>query len=102
MDHDHDSAVHRIRSAEEIARASVTVAAALRQNPAATGAAGGGSIQRGLSSAVHATFIQLRGALYERGLFDPVLARFDSATAAPASNGEIAEQLDAITQSLKI
>jgi hypothetical protein len=100
MEQEHGSGGHRIRSVEEIARAAATVAAELRRSAAATAAAGGGSIQRGLSPDIQSTFIDVRGALYARGIFDPVLARFDSATSAPASNGQIADQLETIARSL--
>ena len=44
-------------------------------------------------------FIEVRAALFQRGMFDPVLVRFDSATAPPASAGEVAEQLEKIAAS---
>ena len=39
-------------------------------------------------------FIEVRSELFTRGIFDPILARFDSATVTRASNGEIAEELE--------
>jgi hypothetical protein len=47
-----------------------------------------------------ARFIAVRTALYERGVFDPVLARFDTATVPKASPSEIAEHLEATAASL--
>lgn len=38
-------------------------------------------------------FIEVRAALFQRGLYDPVLVRFDSATVPKASTPEIADQL---------
>jgi hypothetical protein len=45
-------------------------------------------------------FIAVRAALFGRGVFNPVLARFDSATVTRASSEEIAAQLDALATSL--
>jgi len=42
---------------------------------------------------LRARFIELRSEMFQRGIFDPVLVRFDSATAPRASVREIAEQL---------
>ncbi len=47
-------------------------------------------------------FIEVRSALFQRGIFDPVLVRFDSATVNPASTAEIAEQLARIGASLRL
>ena len=38
-------------------------------------------------------FIELRAELFQRGIFDPVLVRFDSATAPRAGVAEIADEL---------
>ena len=45
-------------------------------------------------------FIEARSQLFTRGYFDPVLARFDSATVAKASNAEIAEELEKLVSAL--
>ena len=45
-------------------------------------------------------FIDLRAALFRRGIYDPVLVRFDSATAPQASLPEIGEELTQIAASL--
>lgn len=45
-------------------------------------------------------FINVRAALFQRGIYDPVLVRFDSATAPPASAREIGEQLANVATSL--
>jgi len=39
-------------------------------------------------------FIEVRSQLFTRGFFDPLLARFDGATVARASNEEIAAELE--------
>ena len=41
-------------------------------------------------------FIALRTAMYVRGIYDPVLVRFDSITAPRATVSEIARQLAVI------
>ena len=53
-----------------------------------------------VTPALRARFIDVRTALFQRGIYDPVLVRFDSATAPPATKDEIAAQLDAVAQSL--
>ncbi|HET7437778.1 MAG TPA: hypothetical protein VFN10_23940 [Thermoanaerobaculia bacterium] len=45
-------------------------------------------------------FITVRAALFQRGIYDPVLVRFDSATAPRATNEEIAAQLASVAESL--
>ena len=45
-------------------------------------------------------FIDVRAELFQRGIYDPVLVRFDSATAPKASTQEIAEQLATVAASL--
>ena len=42
---------------------------------------------------LRAKFIELRAEMFQRGIYDPVLVRFDSATAPKATVAEIAEQL---------
>ena len=49
---------------------------------------------------LRARFIEVRAALFQRGIYDPVLVRFDSATAPRASTQEIARQLGAVAESL--
>jgi len=45
-------------------------------------------------------FIEVRAALFQRGIYDPVLVRFDTATAPPASMSEVAAQLEAVAVAL--
>ncbi len=49
-----------------------------------------------LPADVRKRFVELRADLVQRGIYDPVLVRFDSATAPRATNSEIAEQLEKI------
>lgn len=45
-------------------------------------------------------FITIRAALFQRGIFDPVLVRYDSATVPRASLQEIGEELAAVAAAL--
>lgn len=45
-------------------------------------------------------FIEVRANLYARGIYDPVLVRFDSATVAQAPVAEIGEQLALVAAAL--
>ena len=45
-----------------------------------------------ISAELRARLIELRAEMFQRGIYDPVLVRFDSATAPRASVAEIAEQ----------
>lgn len=53
-----------------------------------------------LTPDLRARFIAVRGALFHRGVYDPVLVRFDSATAPRATVAEVAEQLENVATSL--
>ena len=46
-----------------------------------------------ISPELRLQFIELRAELFQRGIFDPVLVRFDSATAPRAGVAEIADEL---------
>ena len=52
-------------------------------------------------SALRKRFIVVRAELCQRGIFDPVLVRFDTATAPRASIREIADQLMTVAESLR-
>ena len=49
-----------------------------------------------ISADLRKRFVDLRAELFLRGVYDPVLARFDSATAPRATVQEIAEELEKI------
>jgi hypothetical protein len=70
---------------------------AASQLPAASG---GGSRQRGLPEELRERFINVRAALFQRGVYDPMLVRFDSATVTQAETREIGERLAAMIDSL--
>jgi len=86
---------------EELKSMAAEVAAELLSaaggEPAATG---GGSRQRGLPEPLRERFVRVRTALFQRGIFDPVLVRFDTASAPQASTNQIGEQLQAVAAGL--
>jgi len=45
-------------------------------------------------------FIAVRAELFQRGVFDPVLARFDTTTVPRASTSEIAQELKLLAETL--
>ena len=53
-----------------------------------------------VTPALRKRFIDVRSVLFQRGIYDPVLVRFDSATAPRATPEEIATQLESVAQSL--
>ena len=53
-----------------------------------------------LSADLRQQFIDVRAELFQRGIFDPVLVRFDSATVPKASQEEIAQQLETVAVAL--
>jgi hypothetical protein len=61
---------------------------------------GGGSRHRGLPEDVRQRFIDIRAALFARGIYDPLLVRFDTATVAQAPTAKIAEQLATVAAAL--
>lgn len=65
-----------------------------------TAGTGGGSLHRKLPEELRSSFIDIRAALFQRGIYDPVLVRFDTASVAQASTHEIAEQLETIAAAL--
>jgi hypothetical protein len=66
---------------EELKEQALAVAEALKAAPAT------------LPEELRNRFIDVRAQLFARGIYDPVLVRFDSATVPKAQVGEIAEQL---------
>ena len=71
---------------EDIKRTASEVASLMKQGP--------------LTPETRSRFIAVRAAMFMRGIYDPVLVRFDSATAPRASNEEVAAQLETVAQSL--
>ena len=61
---------------------------------------GGGSAHRALPEELRASFVEIRAALFRRGIYDPVLVRFDTASVPQASTREIAEQLETVAGAL--
>ena len=86
---------------EELKAKAAAVAAELQAvSGAAPAATGGGSLQRHLPGDLRDRFIEVRAALFQRGIFDPVLVRFDTATATQASTAEIGQELAKIAETL--
>jgi hypothetical protein len=53
-----------------------------------------------LSDDLRQRFIAVRAELFQRGVFDPILARFDTVTVTRASTQEVAKELAAIAASV--
>lgn len=53
-----------------------------------------------LPAEVRSRFIIVRAALFQRGIYDPVLVRFDTASAPRASHQEIGEQLATVAETI--
>lgn len=90
----------RPATVEELKADAAAVAAELQQHGGGADNVGGGSLHRRLPEDLRRRFVGVRQALFARGVFEPMLARFDSATVTPASNQEIGERLAAIAESL--
>ncbi len=91
------------KSRDEIKAMAAAVAADLRKAsnaPASWTPAGGGSRPRGLPEELRQRVIEVRTALYQRGMYDPILARFDSATVPEATTLVIADELAKLAEAL--
>ena len=100
----HDETAHAPLSLDELRGRASQVAESLAAlanagAPIATNP-GGGSRHRAIPEELREQFIEVRAALFQRGLYDPVLVRFDTATAPQATTAEIAEQLRSVAASL--
>jgi hypothetical protein len=98
-----DEAAHKpAMSQQELKAMTAEVAEELKAAAAQSAApvSGGGSLPRNLPDGLRERVIAVRSALFQRGVFDPVLVRFDSATVTPASTAELADQLAAVATSL--
>lgn len=84
------------RSEEQMRREAQRISAEILEQigslPEGAGAQQG-SAHRKLPEDLRKRFILLRSEMMERGIYDPVLVRFDSATAPQAETRRIAEQL---------
>jgi hypothetical protein len=86
---------------EELQQQALAVAGAMKALPTSEAVANvGGSRHRELPEDIRRQFIQVRGALFDRGIYDPVLVRFDTATVTQAPTSEIAEALETLATSL--
>ncbi|HYC91572.1 MAG TPA: hypothetical protein VEO54_20300 [Thermoanaerobaculia bacterium] len=86
MTHDHDDKLPIAIPLDVLKQQAAEVAAAMQSGE--------------MSAALRERFVNIRAALFQRGIFDPVLVRFDSATAPRATAQEIAEQLATVATNL--
>jgi hypothetical protein len=89
MNHDQDDKAPIALSLADVKTLAMAVAAEMK-------ALGNGAMPASLRD----RFINVRAALFQRGIYDPVLVRFDSATASPASPAEVAEELQTVAEGL--
>ena len=88
-------------SLDELKAEALRVAEELKNaGGGAPASSGGGSRQRGLPEPLRSRFVDVRAGLFQRGIYDPVLVRFDTATAPQASTAEVAEQLATVANNL--
>jgi hypothetical protein len=99
---DHDEKLPITISLDELKQLASTVADELRRTGGSDTVAntGGGSLHRNLPDHLRTAIVDIRAALFQRGIFDPVLVRFDTATAPQATNAELAEQLANVAAAL--
>ncbi|MDQ6799695.1 MAG: hypothetical protein M3041_02540 [Acidobacteriota bacterium] len=77
---------------EDLKMAAGNVAREMRESSAPS--------NRDLAAELRARFVAIRAELFQRGIFDPVLVRFDSATVPQASPKEIADALTVVASNL--
>jgi hypothetical protein len=77
---------------EDLKAAAAHVAGEMRESGVRT--------NKDLAKELRARFVAIRAELFQRGIFDPVLVRFDSATVPQASPQEIADQLNLVASNL--
>ena len=90
-------------SHEDLRVRAAAIADALWKLPNAAdpvGNTGGGSRHRAIPADLQKQFIDLRAELFQRGIYDPVLVRFDTASAPQATTTEVAEQLKIVASSV--
>ena len=89
MNHEHDDKAPIALSLDEVKTLATAVASEMKT-------LGNGAMPRSLRD----RFINVRAALFQRGIYDPVLVRFDTASVTQASTQEVAKQLAAVAESL--
>jgi hypothetical protein len=60
----------------------------------------GAGTNKDLPKELRARFVAIRAELFQRGIFDPILVRFDTATVPQASPREIADELTLVASNL--
>src|SRR5687767_14604748 len=94
-----EGATHTAMTTDQIRSLATEVAAELKtvnESSEKLSGSGGGSRHRGLPEPLRTRFIAVRTELFRRGLYDPVLVRFDTATVAQAPVADVAERLEQI------
>ncbi len=86
MTHDHDDKLPIAIPLDELRRQAAAVAEELQSQE--------------LTPALRERFINVRAALFQRGIYDPVLVRFDSYTAPKATPQEVGAQLATVATNL--
>jgi hypothetical protein len=77
---------------DELKTAAAEVSRALRSARAAS--------NRELPKELRDRFIAIRAELFRRGVFNPILVRFDSATVPQATPQQIAEEMHLVAENL--
>lgn len=101
----HDETKPVAMTEEQLRDLAVRVAGEMKAAAGSTdavSASGGGSRHRNLPEDVRSRFIDVRTALFQRGIFDPVLVRFDTATGTQAATAEVGDQLARIAEGLPL
>ena len=89
MNHEHDDKAPIEIPIGELKTMAAAVAAEMK-------ALGTGAVPAALRS----RFIDVRAALFQRGVYDPILVRFDSGTVGHATTAEIAAELESVAAAL--
>ena len=89
MSHEHDDKLPIAIPVGQLKEMAAAVAEEMKAAPAGV-----------LTAELRERFINVRAALFQRGIYDPVLVRFDSATVAQASAQEIGQQLATVAEAL--
>jgi hypothetical protein len=100
MSSHHDEKLPLAIPTDQLKQLAASVAEELKTAGGPPATSGGGSRQRGLSEDLRLRFIDVRAALFQRGIYDPVLVRFDTASVTQAPTSDIAEQLATIAAAL--
>lgn len=85
----------------DLAEHAVRLSARLREAPAGGDGSHQGSAHRQLEEDLRREIVDVRSRLFELGIYDPLLVRFDTATVSQASNAEVADRLQQVAAALR-